>query len=188
VKKLGRKARAIPRRTASACRTLPKATKSKPGEHGQVERARAGLVAALEKASTAGAEFVRVADAIAAAAVDRRESELVASMIQSRILSDLLELRRVFAARTTSAGGAEDDRLAPYLNVPAAILDWFCDKFGLQHSHELGAVVEIPRGRAESFSLSGKIPPGAGLLRIRVTAPGWKRRGKTIALPRAETV
>jgi len=173
----------VPRRRRAARQTRPDGASpaSKGRERRHVERARVRLVTALEKASAAGDDFVRVADGIAEAAVERRESALVASMIESRVLADLVELRRLFSARAVSPDTAPDHELAPHLNVPAALLDWLCASFGLESSFEAGAIVEIPRSRAESFALAGTLPPGTGLVQVRVISPGWKRRGKTVA-------
>jgi hypothetical protein len=179
-----------PRRRGAARRTGPDRDPrvSTGRERRQVERARSRLVTALEKASAAGEDVVRVADAIAETAVERRESSLVASMVESRILADLVELRRLFSARAAAADTTPDRELAPYLNVPAALLDWLCVSFGLEPLFEAGAVLEIPRSRAESFALAGTLPPGSGLARVRVTSQGWKRRGTIVARPSAEVV
>jgi hypothetical protein len=155
-------------------------------ERRQVERARARLVTALEKASAAGEDVVRVADAIAETAVERRESSLVTSMVESRVVADLVELRRLFSARAAAADTTPDRELDPYLNVPAALLDWLCVSFDLEPLFEAGALIEIPRSRADSFALTGTLPPGTGLVQLRVTSPGWKRRGRTVARPRGE--
>jgi hypothetical protein len=156
-------------------------------ERRQAELARAGLVTALEKASAAGEDVVRVADATAETAMERRESALVASMVESRILADLVELRQLFSARAAAAD-TPDRELVPHLNVPAALLDWLCASFGLEPLFEAATVLEIPRGRAESFALVGTPPPGNGLARVRVTFPGWKRRCKILARPSAEVI
>jgi hypothetical protein len=179
-----------PHRRPAARRTRPDGASpaSKGRERRQVERARARLVTALEKASAAGDDVVRVADAIAEAAVERRESGLVASMIESRVLVDLVELRRLFSARAAFSDVTPDRELVPYLHVPAALLDWLCVSFGLESSFEAGAIVEIPRVRAESFALAGSLPPGTGLVQVKVTSPGWKRRGKTVGKTSGEVI
>jgi hypothetical protein len=184
------KAISAQRRRGAARRTRPgrESRATMRSERRQVERARARLVTAFEKASAAGEALVRVADAIAETAVERRESALVASMVESRIVADLVELRRLFSVRAAGADTTPDRGLAPYLNVPAALLDWLCVSFGLEPLFEAGALIEIPRSRADSFMLAGTLPPGSGLVRVRVVSPGWKRRGKTVARPSAEVV
>ena len=146
------------------------------------ERARRELDEATEAVRAAAAALTRVTDDIAAEALEGERARLAAELASEQILRDLAKLQRALSA-------AADGSLPPDLEVlrklPEAVLAWARERFGVMPHLTVGQELEVPADRLSGFILEGTLPPGGGLVRLRVAAPGWKRGTKVLVPPRA---
>ena len=150
-----------------------------------MERARRDLDQASEAVRLAAAALAHVADQIAADARESERASLADGLASDQIARDVLKLERAF---TAAAAGTMSADLEVLRKLPSAILEWAHRRLGLVPYLAVGQELEIPPDRLSAFALEGTLPPGSGLVRVRVLTPGWKRGTRMLVLPRAMLV
>jgi hypothetical protein len=146
-----------------------------------IARAREGVTRAGQKLADRLARLEGVADGIETAAVERFVTEAVAELAEEQLLRDLFDLQAAFAS-------ALPDTIEPFRHLPEAMLRFLQFRFGLNPYLEAGKVLQVPSEKLDGFTLAGArgdAPPGL-LVKLKVTAPGWKRAGEVVVAPRAE--
>jgi hypothetical protein len=146
-----------------------------------VDKARREVAKASHVLSERATALAAVADEIAAVATEAERERLAAAMVADRLPRDLVELREALAA---SPPGALPSALEVLRRLPDMALAWAEHHLGVAPTHRAGQELQVPAERLSSFDLDGP-PPSAGLVRIRILAPGWKRGAHVLARPRA---
>jgi hypothetical protein len=150
-----------------------------------VERARRDLARATDAVASRAAALVRVADRIRDAAVEAERQSLASELASDRLLRDVLELREALAA---APAGTLPPALEVLRKLPDGLLDWVQRRFGVQAHLRAGDELEVPAQRLSAYDVEGAPPPGSGLVRLRVLAPGWKRGGRVLVKPHATRI
>jgi hypothetical protein len=140
----------------------------------EVERAYAVLAAR-------GSDLVAVAHRLGDEAVEQLRVALAREMGERFFLRDILALREAFS---TMPPASLPDEVAGLRTLPAALLDWLHSTLEIVPHLDSGQRLEVPRMSLGNFTVDGEQPPThLSLLRLRVIAPGWKRRGQTLVRP-----
>ena len=149
----------------------------------EIGRAREGVTRAGQKLADRLARLEGVADGIETAAVDRFVTAAVAELAEEQLLRDLSDLQAAFAA-------ALPETIEPFRHLPEAVLRFLQGRFGLTPYLEAGKVLQVPSDKLGGFTLAGDRgdAPAGLLVKLKVTAPGWKRAGEVVVPPRAEIV
>jgi hypothetical protein len=150
-----------------------------------IARARESVTRAGQKLADRLARLEGVADGIETAAVDRFVSAAVAELAEEQLLRDLADLQAAFAA---AAGSALPDTIEPFRHLPEAVLRFLQKQFRLTPYLEAGKILQVPSEKLDGFALAGDRgdAPAGLLVKLKVTAPGWKRAGEVVVPPRAE--
>lgn len=146
-----------------------------------VERARRDLDKASRTLADRASALARVADEIASVATEAEQERLAAELVADRIPRDLLELRDALAAVPP---GTSTPALEVLRKFPDMALGWIQRYLDVVPSMRAGDVVQVPVDRLASFDVEGT-PPTTGIVSLRILSPGWKRRGRILARPRA---
>jgi hypothetical protein len=149
-----------------------------------VERARKDVTRAAETLEAKVVALERAADRIGSAALEAERESLAAELAGDRILRDVLELHDAFAA---APPGTLPAGLEVLRKLPDALLDWASRRLGLQPHLRRGEELEVPADRLAAYDLD-RPAAAAGLVRLRIVAPGWKRAGRVLVKPQAVPV
>jgi hypothetical protein len=134
------------------------------------------LARAQAEVTASGIALLNVAHAIGNDAVNAFKDDLVESLVQDTLLQDLEQMRAAAPPIPLPA----DLKL-----LPEATLNWLCRHLDLSpHLHQ-GQELEVPTTRLDQYDLQGSPPNPVGpLVKLRVLAPGWKRRDLPVIRPR----
>ncbi|MFN0150827.1 MAG: hypothetical protein ACKVU1_09005 [bacterium] len=133
--------------------------------------------AARQIADRRAADVLAIASQLGAAAVTKRDDLLVSQLIERALLRDVLAFHVAMAM-------APLDTLPPDLErlrlLPAALLDWLDEAFGLT-CMGIRSGAEIPARNLAGQSCSFDVPrdPNA-LVKVFVDSDGWNKRGKAM--------
>lgn len=123
----------------------------------QLEVGARGLVGLIESALDSARESVKV--------------DLATSLLESGALGLALEVSAADAAPETQASR----------DLSHALLSWAESALGMQSRGSVGQVLDCPVERLDQLELPANWePPAAGLVRIRIRRPEWRRGSKTL--------
>lgn len=171
---------------APAGRPAPgrKSERPAPSVHadtGRIQEVLDRLAAAQSELSARGVDLLAVAHELGRTAVESFKADLLRSLVEDRLLPDLKRLIGLMAAAPCSA---DDPR-----SVPEATLNWFERHLDLTEHLQPGQCLEVPVARLSEYQVRDSLPSsGLSLVKIKVQAPGWKCRGRTVVPPTVEIV
>jgi hypothetical protein len=123
------------------------------------ERARRELDRAAERVRTAAAALTRVADQIAAEALEGERGQAGRELASEQILRDLAKLQRAF---TAAPDGSLPSELEVLRKLPDAVLAWARDRFGVTPHLAVGQELECPATACRASSRRARSPRAAG--------------------------
>ena len=152
----------------------------------EIARARESVTRAGQKLADRLARLEGVADGIETAAVERFTSAAVTQLAEEQLLRDLADLQAAFA----QPAGALPEAIEPFRHLPEAVLRFLQKQLGLTPYLEAGKILQVPSEKLDGFTLAGGRgdAPAGLLVKLKVTAPGWKRAGEVVVPPRAEVI
>lgn len=160
----------------------PKANRRRPEK--TVSRALRDVERAHETVSARSAELIAVVHRLWDEATEIEHATVVRELGERFVLRDVAALRDAFGQAPTGSLPETIERLR---NLPAALLDWIEDRFGIVQHLEHGRELDVPQSALTAFTFEKGPPPAdLPLVRLLVVTPGWKRRGTIITRPTAE--
>jgi len=136
---------------------------------------------ACRVAAARGEALAAIAHRIGDVAVEKQAVHIIREMGKLQLLRDIVELRDAFAE---CAPGSLTPRLEALRLLPDAFLQWLEVHFRLTPLGEVGRMLELPASRLKNYTCTFDVPKdNACLLRVRVSATGWKRGDAVLVRP-----
>jgi hypothetical protein len=137
----------------------------------------------LKRVITSSGDVLRALEGLREDATRVYEERLAHALISRNILDDLMLLEAALAGGDFSA--VDRQRFAA---VPTAVLAWVAEFLHAEPNLAIGTERDIPPSSLDNYEWAEALGSVTGLVRARVTAPGWRWRKTLLARPKAVRV